>query len=88
MCVKCTSLSLKNYRKKLVSCIGLGPYLRLWMDEADSLLVDGHEQELGVVGIRRLLDLEEGRPKGGPPEDHLQECDLGILRTHTRVLVE
>ena len=56
------------------------------MYEADALLVDGDEEQLGVVGVSRLLHLEEGGAEGGPPVDHLEEGDLGLLRRHARVL--
>ena len=48
-------------------------HLGLRVDEADTLLVDGHQEELWVVGVGGLLDLEEGRPEGGPPVDDFQE---------------
>ena len=57
------------------------------MDEADPLLVDGDEEELGVVGVRGLLDLEEGRAEGRPPVDDLEEGDLGVLGAHAGVVV-
>lgn len=57
------------------------------MYERHALLVDGDEEVLGVVGVRRLLDLEEGRAEGGPAVDHLQERDLGFLGAHARVIV-
>jgi hypothetical protein len=62
-------------------------HLRLRMDEADALLVDGNEQQLRIVGIRRLLHLEEGGPEGRPPVDDFQEGDLRLLGRHARVLV-
>ena len=61
--------------------------LCLWVDQADSLLVDRDEQKLRVVRIRCLLHLEEGGSKGRPPVDHLQESDLGLFCRHARVLV-
>ena len=57
------------------------------MDEADALLVDGDQQELGVVGVGGLLDLEEGRAEGGPAVDDLEEGHLGLLGAEARVLV-
>ena len=57
------------------------------MDEADPLLVDRDQEKLGVVGVRGLLHLEECRAEGGPPEDHLEEGDLGLLGAHAGVLV-
>ena len=57
------------------------------MYEADPLLVDGDEEQLGIVGVSRLLHLEEGRAEGGPAVDHLEESDLGLLRRHARVLM-
>ena len=61
--------------------------LCLWVDQADSLLVDRDEQQLRVVRIRCLLHLEEGGSKGWPPVNHLQESDLGLFCRHARVLV-
>ena len=49
------------------------------MNKADALLVDCDEEELRVVGVRRLLNLEEGGAEGGPPVDHLEEGDLGLV---------
>ena len=57
------------------------------MDQADSLLVDGDQQELRVVGVRGLLDLEERRAEGGPAVDDLEEGHLGLLRAEAGVLV-
>ena len=57
------------------------------MYEADPLLVDGDEEQLGIVGVSRLLHLEEGRAEGGPAVDHLEEGDLGLVWAHARVLV-
>ena len=57
------------------------------MNKADALLVDCDEEELRVVGVRRLLHLEEGGAEGGPPVDHLEEGYLGVLGRHTRVHV-
>ena len=51
------------------------------MYEGDALLVDGNEQVLRVVGVRRLLHLEERRPERWPAVDHLQERDLRVLGT-------
>jgi hypothetical protein len=62
-------------------------HLCLRMDEADALLVDGNEQQLRIIWIRRLLHLEEGGPEGRPPVDDLQECDLRLLGRHAGVLV-
>ena len=56
------------------------------MYEADPLLVDGDEEQLGIVGVSRLLHLEEGRAEGGPAVDHLEESNLGLLWRHARVL--
>ena len=57
------------------------------MYEADPLLVDGDEEQLGIVGVSRLLHLEEGRAEGGPAVDHLEEGDLGFVRAHPGVFV-
>jgi hypothetical protein len=57
------------------------------MNETDALLVDGNEQQLRIVGIRRLLHLEEGGPESRPPVDDLQEGDLRLLGRHAGVLV-
>ena len=56
------------------------------MNKADALLVDCDEEELRVVGVRRLLNLEEGGAEGGPPVDHLEEGDLGLVGWHPGVL--
>ena len=56
------------------------------MYEADALLVDGDEEELGEVWVGGLLDLEEGGSEGGPAVNDLQEGDLGVLRGEARVL--
>ena len=55
-------------------------HLGLRVDEADTLLVDGHQEELWIVGVGGLLDLEEGRAEGGPPVDDLEEGNLGVVR--------
>ena len=57
------------------------------MNEADSLFVDRNQKKLRIVWICRLLDLKEGRADGCPPEYHLEEGNLGLLRRHSRVLV-
>ena len=57
------------------------------MDQADALLVDGDQEELGVVGVRRLLHLEEGRAEGRPAVDDFEEGHLGLLRAQARVLI-
>ena len=57
------------------------------MNEADSLFIDHNQEKLRIVWIRCLLHLKEGRAKGGPPEYHLEEGDLGLFRGHARVLV-
>lgn len=57
------------------------------MNEADSLFVDSDQEKLRIVWIRCLFHLKEGRAEGGPPEYHLEEGDLGLLRGHARVLV-
>jgi hypothetical protein len=77
-------LSLAKFRSRPA---GLLLYLSLRMYEADALLIDGYEQKLRIVGVRRLLHLEEGGAKSGPPVDDLQEGDFGLLRGHARVLV-
>jgi hypothetical protein len=63
-------------------------YLRLRVNEVDAVLVDGDEEDLWVIGFCRLLDLEEGGAERRPLEDDLQEVDLGVFMTHTRVTVE
>lgn len=57
------------------------------MDQADPVLVDSNEQQLGIVGLRRLLDLEERGAEGRPPVDDLKEGDLGVLGGHAGVAV-
>ena len=57
------------------------------MNEADSLFVDRNQKKLRIVWICRLLDLKEGRADGCPPEYHLEEGNLGLLREHSLVLV-
>lgn len=49
--------------------------------------VDGDEDDVRVGGLRGLLHLEEGRPKGGPAADPLQEGHLGLLHCLVLVLV-
>ena len=58
------------------------------MNETDTLLVDCHQEQLGVVGVCGLLHLEKGWSKCWPAKDDLEECDFGILWTHAGVLVE
>ena len=61
--------------------------LGLPVDEADPLLSDGDEQQLGIVLVGALLHLKEGAAEGGQLEDLLEELNLGVLRADARVLV-
>ena len=36
------------------------------MDEIYAIFVNGYEENLWIVGLRRLFDLKEGRSKGRP----------------------
>ena len=47
--------------------VGSQSFLRLRMDEINAVLVDSYEQNLWIVGFRRLFDLKESRSKGRPP---------------------
>jgi hypothetical protein len=58
------------------------------MNEADSLFVDCDEQKFWIVRICRLFDFEKRGPEGCPPEDDLQEGDLGVLGAHVGIFVE
>ncbi len=70
MCIRIHPQSLDHLNPDTLHRIDI-TYLRLRMDKADALLVDGNEQQLRIVGIRRLLHLEEGGPEGRPPVDDL-----------------
>ena len=57
------------------------------IDQADSLLADGDEQQLWIVLVGALLHLEEGAAKGGQLEELLEELHLSFLPVDARVLV-
>lgn len=57
------------------------------MYQAHAVLVDRDQQQFGIIWLRRLLHLEEGRSECRPPVDDLQERDLGVFRRHASVLV-
>ena len=61
-------------------------FLGYWVDERHALLVDCNQQVLWVRWVRCLLDFKERWSKCRPPEDHLEEGNLGVFWRHSGVL--